>query len=347
MYSFLILLALSFLGTYYVMPHSIRKLRENGYVVKDMYKQDNPLIPTNAGMILLFTSFISISLLPLVTRGLNFVIDFGSSFTDLNELNLAFLLVVSVYALYGLVDDLVDINRKLKIILPISFSFPLISLIHPESIWIPFVGDFNLMQNLSSDILWNDAFRLIVIPVYVMVVSNLVNMHSGYNGLQTGLSIIILSTLLVKSWQDDLLDRVLPAGAFLGAMMALLFFNKYPAKVFEGNIGSLLFGSVIGSVVVIQQYWWFGFFILLPHIFNLFLWVFWILMMKRSPEQYLERNGEHRKFGSIRKDNSLEVPNRLTLKWIPNYYFVLTEKQTTPILYLITLVFCFAGIIIF
>ena len=59
MYSFFILFALSFLGTYYAMPHSIRKLRENGYVVKDMYKQDNPLIPTNAGMILLFTSFIS------------------------------------------------------------------------------------------------------------------------------------------------------------------------------------------------------------------------------------------------------------------------------------------------
>ena len=328
------------------MPHSIRKLRENGYVVKDMYKLDHPLIPTNAGMIILFTSFISISLLPLLSRALGFF-DIGSTYSDFNEINLALLLVVSIYALYGLVDDLVDIGRKLKVFLPISFGFPLISLINPETIWIPFLGEFSLMQTFYLDILWNDIFRILIIPVYIMVVSNLVNMHSGYNGLQTGVSTIILFTLLIRSWQDGNLSSVLPVSAFLGAMGALLCFNTYPSKIFEGNIGSLLFGSVIGSVIVIQNYWWFGFFILIPHTFNFCLWMYWVFMMRYKPNSYLERNGKHRKFGAIRHDGTLEVPNALTLKWIPNYFFNLTERSSVFVQYILTGTFCAISFIVF
>ena len=104
-----------------------------------------------------------------------------------------------------------------------------------------------------------------------MVVSNLVNMHSGYNGLQSGLSIIILSTLLVKSYYDGIFTNIFPAVAFLGGMLAFWLYNRFPAQIFEGNIGSLMFGSVIGCVVVLQEYWWFAFWILLPHTFNFIL----------------------------------------------------------------------------
>ena len=110
---------ISFLGTYYVMPHSIRKLKENGYVVKDMYKHESTQIPTNAGTIVLFISFISIALIPLFIRIINLFTHSDSQITDLNETNLAFLLVVSIYAIYGLVDDLVDIGRISKLLLPI------------------------------------------------------------------------------------------------------------------------------------------------------------------------------------------------------------------------------------
>ena len=51
MITFLLLFILSFAGTYYAMPRSIRKLREGGYVVFDMYKPNKPKIPTNAGLI--------------------------------------------------------------------------------------------------------------------------------------------------------------------------------------------------------------------------------------------------------------------------------------------------------
>ncbi len=336
---------MAFAGTFYVMPHSIRKLKESGYVVRDMYKSDKPMIPANAGIIVLFMSFISIALLPLIVRLLNSVTSLEENVSDLSKSNLAFLLVVSIYALYGLVDDLLDIGRKLKLFLPVVFGYPLISVINPELVWIPLLGVFDLTVVVIGDVTWSDLFRVTIIPIYVMVVSNLVNMHSGYNGLQAGLSIIIISTLLVKSWMDGLLNAVIPGGAFLGAIVAFWWFNRYPSRVFEGNIGSLLFGSVIGVIIVIQQYWWFGFFILIPHTLNFLLWILWLVMMKRYPEEYLEDDGAHRKFGYVKSDNILEVPNRLTLKWIPNYYWRLNEQQSTLILYVLTAFFCTTAIL--
>ena len=68
MYSFAILFLVSFFGTLYVLPHTIRKLTESNQVAKDMYKVNTPNIPTNAGMVLLFTSFISLSILPFSTE---------------------------------------------------------------------------------------------------------------------------------------------------------------------------------------------------------------------------------------------------------------------------------------
>ena len=290
------MLLVAFGGTYYVIPHSIRKLRQNGYVAKDMYKQNKPDVPTNLGMIIFFTSFLSIAISPLVGRILNMFVTIESPSIDLSVENLAFLLVVSIYSIYGLIDDLVDIGRKLKTILPVAFSYPLISIIYPTEIWIPFAGEFDLTLTIIGDIRFEDIFRILIIPVYVMVVSNLVNMHSGYNGLQSGLSIILLVTLSVKSWSDGILKSILPTGAFLGSMLALWFFNKYPSKAFEGNIGSLLFGSVIGCTIVIQKYWWFGFFILIPHTINFILWFAWLIMIRLEPENYLESDGLHKKF---------------------------------------------------
>ena len=341
------LLFLSFFGTLYVMPHSIRKLSSNGLVAKDMYKYNKPEIATNAGIILIFTSFISIALLPIFVLSIKYISLFEISVSNLTETNLALLVVVSIYGMYGLVDDLVDIGRKSKLLLPVVFGYPLISIVSPSFIWIPFIGDFDLSRPFYEEVEWNDVFRVTIIPVYIMVVSNLVNMHSGYNGMQSGLSIIIISTLLFKSFLDGKLESVIPVFSFLGSILAFWIYNKYPSKVFEGNIGSLMFGSLIGSVIVIQQYWWFGFFILLPHTFNFLLWIFWLIMMKRNPSKYLLSGGVHQKFGKVDKNGSINVPNMLTLKWIPTYLFNFNEKSSVLCLYSLTFLFCLLGLLIF
>ena len=157
--------------------------------------------------------------------------------------------------------------------------------------------------------------------------------------------------MLVKAWQDDKLGNILPSASFLGAMLAFFYYNKYPSKVFEGNIGSMFFGSVIGVSIVILEYWWFGFFILLPHILNYLLWMFWLYLRKSfppnwNPDKYFKPSGKHIKFGYIRNDGTLFAPNFLTVKWIPNYFFRLTEPQSIICVYLFTVLFCILGFLI-
>jgi len=341
------LFLLSFVATIYVMPRSIRSLEKKEFLVLDMYKKTKPQIPTNGGLIVLFISFVSVALLPLVLRLGNLFDFFDNAILNYEyDKNSSILFVILIYALYGLIDDLVELGRKIKIFLPILFSIPLISVINPETLWLPIIGDVSLNSSIYFDITWNDIFRILVIPLYVMVVSNLVNMHSGYNGLQSGLSFILLLTIIIKSWFDESLNSILVGCAFLGSILAFLIFNRYPAKVLEGNIGSQLFGSLIGCVIVIQNYWWFGFFILLPHTFNFVLWIIWLVKMKTNPKVYLDGD-VHEKFGKVRDDGSLKVPNCLTLKWIPNFYFRINEPTSVYIQYGITIFFCLSGLIIF
>ncbi|MFL2939914.1 MAG: hypothetical protein ACJZ37_03250 [Candidatus Poseidoniales archaeon] len=263
---------------------------------------------------------------------------------NLSESNLAVLLVVTIYSLYGLVDDLIDLNRIFKLILPITFAFPLISIISPTVIILPFLGAYNLDIEIIFEITRADIFKLLIIPVYVMVVANLVNMHSGYNGLQSGLSLILLASIITKSYLDESINSIIFVSAFLGSLLAFWTFNFFPAKVFEGNVGSQLFGSLIGCTIVLQEYWLFGFFILLPHTFNFFLWLVWLYLMKKNPKEYLEPDGKHKKFGKIKADGSIEVPNVLTLKWIPNHFVRIGEHHSVVIMYGITLFFCITGL---
>ena len=110
-----------------------------------------------------------------------YLFDYDFLYSDLNQINLTVLLVISIYAIYGLVDDLVDLGHKLKFLLPITFSSPLISVINPETFPIPFYEYLDLNDIILHNIEYGDLLRIIIIPLYVMVVANLVNMHSGYS----------------------------------------------------------------------------------------------------------------------------------------------------------------------
>jgi len=51
------------------------------------------------------------------------------------------------------------------------------------------------------------------------------------------------------------------------------------------------------------------------------------------------------KFGGLREDGTLIVPNPLTFKWLFPYYYRLTERQTMWIMYAITTAFGILGLI--
>ena len=338
---------IAFAITYYIIPIFIRKLTESEDVVRDMYKRFKHEVPTKGGLTILFSIYLTVIIVPAFFRVLNRINSDVEVPAALSPTDQAILLVVMMFALYGIIDDIINVGRPAKIMLPLLFSLPLIVVVTPNTLSLPLIGEVDFEQGIELPLFgfmkYSRLTRYVVMPLYIMVVANLMNMHSGFNGLQSGLSLIILGTLLMKSIQENLFESIITLGALTGSMGAFWLFNRYPSQIFEGNIGALAVGAAIGSIIVVNGFIVSGFIMLIPHTVNFILYLYWRMMKKLHPT---ERKYGLNKFGTLLADGSLEVPNPYTLKWVLPFYVKMNEKQATWIMYGVTVVFCAAGIFI-
>jgi phospho-N-acetylmuramoyl-pentapeptide-transferase len=94
--------------------------------------------------------------------------------------------------------------------------------------------------------------------VAIVATANAVNIADGMDGLAGGLSVIAIAAVAL------LLPRA-PAGekavamSLAGALVAFLVFNRYPARVFMGDTGSLAIGYALAAMAIQQ-----GLLVLLP-----------------------------------------------------------------------------------
>ena len=295
------------------MPYIIRKLTLNGHVVRDMYKVGHPIVPTQGGLVILLIAIFSLSILTLFYSKI------------ITPINYTIIVVVVLFALFGLLDDLVNIGRPAKLVLLYYCSYPLIPFIATTTILFPLIGNVDL----------SIIYLQLIIPTYVPVVANLVNMHSGLNGIAPGLSLIVLVTLVYKAYFFGNISDALFIICLTGAVGGYFLFERYPSRIFWGNIGALSIGAAIGAMIVTQGFIISGFVMLIPHTVNFLMYVYWRL--KKFPAV---------KFGKIREDGTLEVPNPLTLKWVLPYYFRITEKSASHAVLAVTGVFCVFGFFI-
>jgi UDP-N-acetylglucosamine--dolichyl-phosphate N-acetylglucosaminephosphotransferase len=123
----------------------------------------------------------------------------------------------------------------------------------------------------------------LIVPTYVPVVANLVNMHTGFNGLDPGLSLILLFTLLLKTFLYGNIFNALFFVCLAGALLSYFFFENYPARIFWGNIGALSVGAAIGALIVTQNFLISGFIMLIPHTGNFLMYVYWRMHIQKYP----------------------------------------------------------------
>ncbi len=307
--TFIIPLLLSFLVTFFLIPRFIRKLKEEGHIVKDYYKIKETFVPTMGGLPILMGVLSALIILQLI-------------FPDVEHL-LIFYFVIFIYAVFGLVDDLVNVGRKIKLVAPFFLAFPIALLNIDTSLSLIF-----------TEVELGILFSYIIAPLYVMVVSNLINMHSGFNGVSGGTTTILLGFTAIASFIKYGFVGLIYVAPILGAMIAFMYFNRYPSRIFLGNIGTLMIGASLGGFIIFQNLEIFGVIILIPHIINFLMFVYWKI-----------RKYPHIKFGKVRKDGTLEVPNNLTMKWLLPYYFPMTEKKAVLVTYLFSIVSGICGVL--
>ena len=110
------------------------------------------------------------------------------------------------------------------------------------------------------------VFFVLVTIFIVTAVSNGANLTDGLDGLATGTSAIIGTTLGVLAYLSSHVEyasylnimyiphseeMVIFICAFVGATIGFLWYNSYPAQVFMGDTGSLTLGGVIAVFAII------------------------------------------------------------------------------------------------
>jgi len=239
--------------TYLALPLFIKSAQRKKIMAHDVNKPGRPAVANLGGIILYFGLAFAVLAAILV---LTFVEKDFQLFTQL----LAGLASVSILAIIGLYDDVFRISPGMKIILPILGALPLIAITAGDTtLVLPFFGSIDLGL----------IYTFILIPLGVTGAANAVNMTAGYNGLEAGIGAVASLILLIIAWSAGAMASAIILAAALGACLAFLAFNWYPAKVFPSDIGTLSIGASLAVAVVLGNMEKYGVIILLPAFYEL------------------------------------------------------------------------------
>lgn len=89
--------------------------------------------------------------------------------------------------------------------------------------------------------------------IWIVGVTNAMNLIDGLDGLSAGVGAIIAGTLTIICWQAGQWVGVVIGLALFGALIGYLPFNFPPARIFLGDTGSLLIGFAL-SVLALEGY---------------------------------------------------------------------------------------------
>ncbi|MBI1975215.1 MAG: phospho-N-acetylmuramoyl-pentapeptide-transferase [Parcubacteria group bacterium] len=106
-----------------------------------------------------------------------------------------------------------------------------------EVLHIPFLGDFHI------------GFWYIPIFLFVITATSFsMNETDGLDGLAGGVATVAFVVLGVVAFAQGRYDLATFIAALLGALLAFLWFNIYPAKFFMGDTGSMALGVALGVI---------------------------------------------------------------------------------------------------
>ncbi|MDT2829865.1 phospho-N-acetylmuramoyl-pentapeptide-transferase [Vagococcus carniphilus] len=245
----LIPLSLGFAFVLMAMPQFIAffKMKKMGQAVREEGPQAHLAktgTPTMGGVIFLF----SILLASIIT---------GIWQKELTTSFWSVLFILGLYGLLGFLDDFIKVfkkrnlglNSKQKLIGQIIGGIILYAVMKTEGIsdalHIPFLGEVNL------GIIYG------VFAVFWLVgFSNAVNLTDGIDGLVSGLGSISFGTYAIIAWHQEQYEILLICIASVGALLGFLVYNKKPAKIFMGDVGSLALGGMLAAIsILLHQEW--------------------------------------------------------------------------------------------
>jgi UDP-GlcNAc:undecaprenyl-phosphate GlcNAc-1-phosphate transferase len=159
----------------------------------------------------------------------------------LNRELLGLLLGGTVILIIGIIDDMIQLSARVKLLGQIVAALVLIAFdIRIEWLTNPF-GDMIYVEYLSVPltILW------------VVGLTNTVNLIDGLDGLAAGVSTIASLTIMLVALQQNFWIVAVLMAALAGSALGFLQHNFNPAEIFMGDTGSMFLGYMLAAVSVL------------------------------------------------------------------------------------------------
>lgn len=324
----IIVFLLSLAFAFWFVPFIRKQHLKKKFVIEDMNKKSHPKIPGLGGIALVFAFILAITL----TIALKLILNFDS--INLNLL-LPALLSIMMMAFVGFADDVLMFPfRPIKPILALLASIPMAISFYNDStaIRLPFI---------NNEINIGLLYPLVLIPLLIAFGANVFNIMADFDGLSPGNGLVISAALFISSITAKQPTSALLFASLLGVLLVFFFYNKFPAKLFAGNIGTLFIGSVFAAGAIIGNIKYAFFIVMIPYLIHFLLQERIIFEKKRILARPRER-GIPQNDGTIKSEykKSYGLTHLLML-----HFPKMTEKKLVYCLIGIEMAFAIAAVI--
>ncbi|MBQ9330056.1 MAG: undecaprenyl/decaprenyl-phosphate alpha-N-acetylglucosaminyl 1-phosphate transferase [Oscillibacter sp.] len=196
-------------------------------VPKDDRRMHKVPIPRLGGLAIFIGFMVSILLFVPITREMRSI-----------------LLGAVVIVILGVIDDSMALPAMLKFVVQILAA--LIPALNGVTILA-----FSNPNVFSSELYWKLGGLSIPFTVlWIVAITNSVNLIDGLDGLANGVSTISATTMLVIALLGDQADVAIVLAALVGACIGFMPYNLNPAKMFMGDTGATFLGYILATMSI-------------------------------------------------------------------------------------------------
>jgi len=162
-------------------------------------------------------------------------------------------LILLLFGMMGFIDDYIKLKKprdgvtpKQKLLGQTIISILCVAYLYFSDQILPFIQIPFLYDTFAIEM----PVYLLLLVLLIVASSNSVNITDGLDGLALGICSLVLGFIIYYACQIQDTEALFVAVILEAACLATLFFNRYPAKIFMGDTGSLMFGGAIAVLLI-------------------------------------------------------------------------------------------------
>ena len=205
-------------------------------IPKDERRVHSKPMPRVGGIAIVISMLLGLGIYYIITRNIPSI--------ALNKKFLGYLLGGIVIFAMGLIDDIVNLKARYKFLFQLAAAFIVYLFgIRISGIKIPFI---------YTDIINFGWLDLPITLLWIIGITNAINLIDGLDGLAAGISAISATALLIIFITTSAsLEAIVITAVLVGATLGFLPYNFNPAKTFMGDVGSNYLGFTLATVSIL------------------------------------------------------------------------------------------------